>query len=516
MMTNATQAPASSGNWLKRHPNAWKTLACVLPALIIAFIPDPDGVERGGMIMLGIFVGTIIGFILQPLPNAPVGLIGVSAAMIAGTHWVPDHLDAETGETVKAAMEWGPLTIKEVLAGFGDSTAWLIAAAFIIADGFVLTGFGRRIALIFLSKLGKTPLGLAYGLGAADLVVSPGTPSLTARYGGVVYPLVKSVSKEQGSEAFTESRKQLGAFLTFTSVAVSSLTSALFLTAMAGNPLMAKAVKEMGLDFEITWGNWFVAAVVPVGVALIVIPWVCYKIFPPSIGATPEAPIAAKAALTEMGPMSAAEKKMLGIFIFLLLAWSCDSILAAFTLPQLSINATMAALVGVALMFILDVVKWADVVKNGSIWSTLLFYGAAIAMATKITTLGVTTWVGESVSGALGGFAWPIAFAIVVLAYFFARYLFASATAHILALYPVFLTAAIAVGTPPMLAAFFLAIGATNTANGLTPMAGGAALTAGQSGMSTTAEWFRKNFWLSLIMLGIFAVVGIPWMLIVL
>lgn len=176
----------------------------------------------------------------------------------------------------------------------------------------------------------------------------------------------------------------------------------------------------------------------------------------------------------------------------------------------------MAALVGVALMFILNVVKWADVVKNGSIWSTLLFYGSAIAMATKITTLGVTTWVGESVSGALGGFAWPIAFAIVVLAYFFARYLFASATAHILALYPVFLTAAIAVGTPPMLAAFFLAIGATNTANGLTPMAGGAALTAGQSGMITTAEWFRKNFWLSLVMLGIFAVVGIPWMLIVL
>lgn len=106
-MTNVTQAPTSSENWLKRHPNAWKTLACVLPALIIAFIPDPDGVERGGMIMLGIFVGTIIGFILQPLPNAPVGLIGVSAAMVFGTHWLPEHVNAETGETVAAGMHGG-------------------------------------------------------------------------------------------------------------------------------------------------------------------------------------------------------------------------------------------------------------------------------------------------------------------------------------------------------------------------------------------------------------------------
>lgn len=515
-MTTPVDDPTVADSWLKRHPKAWKTLACIIPALILALIPDPLGVQQGGMIMLGIFVGTIIGFILQPLPNAPVGLIGVALAMVAGARWVPAHVNAETGAAVAATMKWGPLGIKEVLAGFGDSTAWLIAAAFIIADGFVVTGLGRRIALAFLARFGKTPLGLAYGLAGADLVVSPGTPSLTARYGGVVYPLVKSIAKEQGSDPFTESRLKLGSFLTFTSVAVSSLTSALFLTAMAGNPLMANAVKTMNLGFEITWGTWFVAAIVPVAVALVVVPWVAFKLFPPTETKTPDAPAAARTALAEMGPMNVGEKKMLGVFLFLLLAWSIDSILMGLGLPKLGIDATMAALVGVALLFILNVVTWPQVVKNTSIWSTLLFYGAAIAMATKMNTLGVTSWVGSSVSSALGGLAWPVAFTVIVLAYFFARYLFASATAHILALYPVFLTAAIAVGTPPMLAAFFLAIGATNTANGLTPMAGGAALTAGQSGMITTSEWFDKNFWLSLAMLAIFAIIGIPWMLLVL
>ena len=88
-----------------------------------------------------------------------------SVLMLGGDNGVTLGAPLIEGATVAATMQWGPLGIKEVLAGFGDSTAWLIAAAFIIADGFVITGLGRRIALVFLSRFGGTALGLAYGLG---------------------------------------------------------------------------------------------------------------------------------------------------------------------------------------------------------------------------------------------------------------------------------------------------------------------------------------------------------------
>lgn len=116
-------------------------VAIILAAvLIIWFIPPPEGVDPRGMHMAAIFVGTILGLVLQPLPTAAVSIIGLAAAMITGT--------MNVGED-------------EALTGFASSAVWLIVAAFFIADGFLLTGLGRRIALWFVTKLGKSSLGLA-------------------------------------------------------------------------------------------------------------------------------------------------------------------------------------------------------------------------------------------------------------------------------------------------------------------------------------------------------------------
>ena len=139
-----------------------KIAAIVIVTLVIYFLPVPDGVDPRGMHMAGIFVGTILGLILQPLPTASMALVGLAAAMMTGT-MTPE---------------------KEALHGFGNATIWLIVAAFFIADGFLITGLGRRIALLFVSVLGRSSLGLSYGMALTDLVLAPATPSNTARAGG--------------------------------------------------------------------------------------------------------------------------------------------------------------------------------------------------------------------------------------------------------------------------------------------------------------------------------------------
>ncbi len=75
----------------------------------------------------------------------------------------------------------GTIGIKEALSGYGDSTVWLVVAAFLIAGGVIRTGLGRRIALIFVSKMGKTPIGLGYSLCLSELMLGPVVPSNTAR-----------------------------------------------------------------------------------------------------------------------------------------------------------------------------------------------------------------------------------------------------------------------------------------------------------------------------------------------
>ena len=87
----------------------------------------------------------------------------------------------------------GIMDTKSAVEGFGNSSIWLIAMAFFISRGFVKTGLGRRIALLFVKLFGKKTLGLAYSLVGVDLILAPATPSNTARAGGIMFPIIKSL-----------------------------------------------------------------------------------------------------------------------------------------------------------------------------------------------------------------------------------------------------------------------------------------------------------------------------------
>ncbi|MFJ3031846.1 anion permease [Rothia terrae] len=473
-------APAPSK---QRNMVIAKVVAILAVTLILYFMPVPEGVDPRGMHMAGIFAGTILGLILQPLPTASVALIGLAAAMMTGT---------------MAAKN-------EALTGFGSSTIWLIVAAFFIADGFLLTGLGRRVALIFVSKLGKSSLGLAYGMALTDFVLSPATPSNTARAGGVVYPIVKSLAVVNNSEPTTdESRKRLGAYLSLTAVQVNTITAAMFVTAMAGNPLAVGFAEKQGV--HITWGTWALGAIVPGLIALVVMPWVMMKLYPPTLRETPDAPAQARQQLKESGPMSRGEWIMLVTFVLLLALWILGS--------TLKIDATSAAFFGIALLLVTKVLTWSDMAKNSGAWSTLIFFSVLVAMAEHLNTLGVIGWIGTSVSNLVGGLPWAVAFVILFLVYFYVHYLFASNTAQIVAMYAVFLSAAIAAGAPPMFAALMLGF-AGNLIGGLTHYASGPAGVVFGSGYVPTSEWFKTSFLASLVNVLIFGVIGTGWLMLI-
>ena len=463
-----------------RRSLAVKVIVIVLVTVGIFVIPPPDGVDGQGMQMLAIFVGTILGLILQPLPTPSIALIGLALAMVTGT------MDPGT----------------EALSGFSNPTIWLIVAAFFIAEGFLITGLGRRIALWFISKLGGSSLGLSYGMALTDLVLAPATPSNTARNGGVLYPIIASLSRVQGSTPDSDaSRRKLGAYLSFTSLQVNAVTSAMFITAMAGNPIAQQAAIDQGID--VTWGNWALAALVPGVLSLIAVPWVMSKIYAPTITKTPEAPAYARSELALMGRMSAGQIIMSVTFVLLLVLWIFGG--------TLGITATTAAFVGVAILLVTGVLTWKDMAKNSSAWSTLIFFSVLVGMAEQLNRLGVIAWIGDGVAVLVGGMPWMLAFAILTLAYFYAHYFFASNTAQIVAMYAIFLGAAIAAGAPPLMAALVLGfIG--NLFGAITHYASGPAGVTYGSGYVKTSEWFRVGFIMSVVLITIWVVAGGAWM----
>ncbi len=339
-------------------------------------------------------------------------------------------------------------------------------------------------------------------MAATDLILAPATPSNTARAGGVVYPIIRSIAEVQSSTPETnESRRKLGSYLTFTASHVNVVTSAMFVTAMAGNPVAQQAAVDMGI--EVTWGNWALAAIVPGLLSLAVVPWAMSKIYGPTVTKTPEAPDMARRELAAMGKISRGEVTMIFTFVLLLVLWIFGS--------SIGIDATTAAFVGIAIMLITRVLTWKDMAANGSAWNTLIFFAVLVGMAGHLNDLGVIDWIGSVVSGMVGGMPWGLAFGILAIVYFYVHYLFASNTAQIVAMYAVFLAAAVAAGTPPLFGA--LAFGFIGNLFGtLMHYSSGPAGVIYGSGYVKVNEWVRVAFIMSIILVLIWTVVGGAWM----
>ena len=155
----------------------------------IWLMPVPAGLKPQAWHLLAIFIATIIGIILQPLPMGAMALIGITVCALTDT-----------------------LTVPQALSAFADATIWLIVCAFLFARSFIKTGLGSRIAYMLMSKIGDSTLKLGYVMCISDLILAPATPSNTARGGGVLYPIVRSLSSAFESEPGPTARR-VGAYL---------------------------------------------------------------------------------------------------------------------------------------------------------------------------------------------------------------------------------------------------------------------------------------------------------------
>ena len=398
--------------------------AVILVGTALWFVPIPSGVEPRAWHLLAVFVATMVGIILRPIPMGAVAFAAAAFAVISGT-----------------------LTIAEATAGFGSTVVWLVVAAFFIATAFIKTGLGIRIAYHFMRVLGKRSLGLAYGLVATDLILAPAIPSNTARAGGVIYPILKSLCTSLGSDAALGTERKIASFLTFTVYQGVVVTSTMFLTAMAANPLAAELAAQQGV--EITWAHWALAASVPGALSLLLVPLLIFRLYPPEITTTPEAPELARARLREMGAMTRDERILLTVFVLLLGLWIFGDVLGVHT--------TATAMAGVGAMLVTGALRWDDILNERAAWDTLIWFAVLVMMATQLGELGLLDWFSDRVSGVLPGGHWLPAFLSLILIYFYSHYFFASNTAHVSAMYAPFLVLALAVGTPPLLAALVLA-----------------------------------------------------------
>jgi DASS family divalent anion:Na+ symporter len=267
-----------------------------------------------------------------------------------------------------------------------------------------------------------------------------------------------------------------------------------------GNPLSAQLAAAQGV--KISWGLWALAASVPGVVSLVVVPAVIYWMFARGSALNADAPRVARAALARMGAMKRSERKMAAIAVMLLAAWILSS--------TILLDPTASALIAVAALLVTGVISWSDVVEHREAWNAFIWFATLVMMAGFLGQLGLIKWFTAEVAGSLGGVGWVTGFSGLVLVYFYTHYFFAAGTAKIGAMYAPFLAVAIALGTPPMLAALALAF-ISNLCACLTHYGTAPGPILFGSGYASIASWWKAGLVASVLNLVIWIGLGGLW-----
>ncbi len=450
---------------------------CALICAAIWIIPTPEGLSDQAWQLFAVFVSVIISFILRPFPMGVMVMMGLVFLSASQT-----------------------ITIKEALVGYGDTTVWLVVSAFLIAGAVSRTGLGTRIALVLVSMMGKSSVGLAYSLCGSELILGPVVPSNTARGGGILAPIMQSLATAMGSTPDKEPKK-IGEYLTLVGAHANLITAAMFLTGMAANPLVAKAAQDV-LNVDFDWATWALGAIVPGLTGLALLPWFIKWLAPPQIKDTTAAYEKSKTDLAAMGGWSRGEKIMGWVFVLLIVLWSTKALHGLHT--------TLVAWIGVCVLLLTNTEKWSDMVANSKAWDTLIWLGGLLTMANMLKAYGFIAWFADNIGGMIQGIDGMTVAIVLALVYFYSMYMFSMLTAHIAAMVAAFFALSLGAGAPVMVSVALLAY-FSNLCACTTYYSTGPVVIYFGLGYVESKKWFATGFLVSLFHMAIWLGLGSLW-----
>ncbi len=469
----------------------WKAVTPLALGAIVVLSPAPAGLDAIAWQYFALFVVVISALILEPIPTAAIGLMGVTFA--AAMMMVP----AKVGAPPTAADG-----LRFALSGFSNSTVWLIFTAYMFSLGYERTGLGKRISLLLIRALGKKTLGLGYAVAIADLAVAPFTPSNTARSGGIIFPIIKNIPPLYGSTPESGPRK-IGGYVMYVAMVTTCITSSMFLTALAPN-LLALDILEKTSKIRIEWVEWFTALAPACIVLFLLAPLLVYVIYPPEVKESADAPKWAGEELKKMGPVTRPELVMGALAILALLLWIFGG---------KRFDATTVALMGLSLMVLFKVISWEDVTTHKTAWNVLVWFATLVAMADGLARVGFLGWFAKTAAASMAGFSVGALIIGFVLLFYFIHYMFASLTAHTTALLPVILTTAATVPEMPMKTLAILLCGTLGLMGILTPYATGPSPIYYGCGYISRKEYWVLGSVFGLIFIVVYMGIGYPYLM---
>ncbi len=414
-------------NWIRAN---WGLLLATAVLLAILLLPTPTGLSVAGHRMLGVFGFAVIVWVTEALDYA-VSAVVISALMafflgISPTIANPNVLIG----TVQG------LTI--AMSGFGNTALTLVAAALFLAAAMTITSLDRRIALVILARVGTRTNRIVIGAIVVSTVLAFLVPSATARAAAVI-PIMMGVILAFG----VDKKSWFAGLLMITTVQAVSIWNVGIKTAAAQNMVAIGFIQKM-LGHDITWLSWLVAAA-PFSILMSIgLYFIMMTMMPPEAKEIPGGHSTVTKSLTELGPMTGKQGRLLAVSLILLCFWATEGVLHSF-------DSSTTTTIAVALLFLpgVGVMDWKTV--NPLIpWGTIVLFGVGISLGTALLQTQAAQWLANLIVDWFGLNQLPSLTILAVMAAFLVivHLGFASATALASSLIPIVIAVLQKVQTP--------------------------------------------------------------------
>ena len=365
-----TTQSIAAPNWLF---NNWGLIAAVAVLIVILQLPTPVGLPLAGQRMLAVFGFAVTVWITEALDYA------VSAVVIAALMAV---LLGISPNVANPKVMYGTVQgLTMAMGGFSNTGLTLVAAALFLAAAMTITGLDRRIALVVLRRVGARTNRIVIGSIIVSIILAFLVPSSTARAAAVI-PIMMGVVLAFG----VDKRSRFAGLMMITSVQAVSIWNVGIKTAAAQNMIAVGFIQSL-LHQDVTWLNWFIAAA-PFSILMSIgLYFIMMAMMPPETKELPGGHGAVEKALSELGPMTAKEKRLLVLSLTLLCVWATEGILHSF-------DSATTTTVAVAVLFLpyVGVMDW----KKANVlipWGTVVLFGVGIGLGTVLLQTQAAQWL---------------------------------------------------------------------------------------------------------------------------
>ncbi len=357
----------------------------------------------------GFWIGLATFFFILFSPNpeslSSVGWAVAAVTLLMAIWWATEAVPVAVTALLPLACfpMLGVTDFKTAALPYANPNIYLFMGGFILALGIESSGLHKRLALKMLIAVGNSGAKLIGGFMLVSAIISMWVMNTSTTLMLLPIGLAVCASVAETIPNFSQTDKRNFEISLLLGIAyAASIGGMSTLVGTAPNIIFAGFMLET-YSLEISFTDWMKLGV-PIATIMLFSSWYAITkiVYPVNFIASIETKLQLQNMLSDLGPLSTDEKKVLIIFLLAASAWMFRTLLDNYV-PFSGLTDAGIAIIAALSFFLIpsenkqtDLLTWEQ--ANKLPWGLLVLFGGGLSLAASIGSSGLGGWIGQALT----------------------------------------------------------------------------------------------------------------------